>query len=193
MSHYESAFQDLYAAFQPKIYRYLTGLVGEHEAEDLTQEVFVKVYQALPTFRGEARVSTWIYRIATNAALDKLRSPSFRRMLPNRTADSAVVFYERERAEQEGWIGEKPLSLETALIRKEMNACIRDVIARLPPNYQTVIVLSELQEFTNNEIADILGLRLGAVNIRLHRARAALRKALETHCHFYSIAMNKTN
>src|SRR5574342_539452 len=69
--------QEIYDAFQPRILRYLTRLVGQFEAEDLTQEVFVKAGQALGSFRGESQLSTWIYRIATNAALDRLRSRSF--------------------------------------------------------------------------------------------------------------------
>ncbi|MFI5179273.1 MAG: sigma-70 family RNA polymerase sigma factor, partial [Vicinamibacterales bacterium] len=66
-------FPKLYAEFQPKIRRYVSRLIGANEAEDLTQDVFLKVSQALPAFRGEASVSTWVYRIATNSALDLLR------------------------------------------------------------------------------------------------------------------------
>ncbi len=69
-------FNEAYEKFQPKIARYLTRLVGEHGIDDLTQEVFVKVSLGLKNFRGESQLSTWIYRIATNAALDRLRSPS---------------------------------------------------------------------------------------------------------------------
>ncbi len=71
--------QTLYDEFQPKIRRYLSRLVGTTKADDLTQEVFVKVTQALTAFRGESTLSTWIYRIATNTALDRLRSPAFQR------------------------------------------------------------------------------------------------------------------
>src|SRR5512135_2868212 len=78
MDDSESEFQKIYAAFQSKILRYVTHLVGEPEAEDLTQEVFAKIAQTLGTFRGECQLSTWIYRVATNAAIDKLRTASFR-------------------------------------------------------------------------------------------------------------------
>ena len=67
MSNDEIEFQKVHDTFRLKIYRYLSRLVGEHEAEDLTQEVFLKVSQALGNFRGESKLSTWIYRIATNA------------------------------------------------------------------------------------------------------------------------------
>ena len=74
----EVEFDEIHDAVRPKMLRYLTSVVGWRDAEDLTQEVFVKVDQALGAFRGEPQLSTWIYRIATNTALDKLRSPSFR-------------------------------------------------------------------------------------------------------------------
>jgi RNA polymerase sigma factor (sigma-70 family) len=83
MNQVEFDFQTIHAEFRPRIQRYLARLVGESEAEDLTQEVFVKVHRALPSFRGEAQLSTWIYRIATNAALDRLRSPAFKRCDPD--------------------------------------------------------------------------------------------------------------
>jgi RNA polymerase sigma-70 factor (ECF subfamily) len=69
-------FQKIYDTYQPKILRYLTRMVGESDAEDLTQDVFVKVNKALGDFRGESKVSTWLYRIATNVAMDRMRSPS---------------------------------------------------------------------------------------------------------------------
>jgi DNA-directed RNA polymerase specialized sigma24 family protein len=73
------SFDEIHEAYRPKIRRYLARMVGEDEAEDLTQEVFVKIHRALNGFKGDSKLSTWIYRIATNAALDKLRSPSFQR------------------------------------------------------------------------------------------------------------------
>ncbi len=74
----QSEFQEIYDAFQPKILRYLTRMLGSHEAEDLTQEVFLKVDKALGSFKGESRLSTWIYRIATNAALERVMNFSKR-------------------------------------------------------------------------------------------------------------------
>jgi RNA polymerase sigma-70 factor (ECF subfamily) len=76
-------------------------------------------------------------------------------------------------------------SVETSAIREEMSQCVRDFVERLPDNYKTVIVLSELEGFKNSEISDILGISLGAVKIRLHRAREKLREDLSTGCSFY--------
>jgi RNA polymerase sigma-70 factor (ECF subfamily) len=188
MSDGELEFQKIHDMFRPKILRYLTRLVGSHEAEDLTQEVFVKIAQALKTFRGESQLSTWIYRIATNAAVDKLRSPSFQLATPKSFFSDST-----EEVEEHKYVftGEKTPSVEQQLIRKEMNECIRDFVEHLPENYRTVVVLSELEELKNDEIAEILGVTLDAVKIRLHRARAKLKKELETHCGFYRDERNQ--
>jgi RNA polymerase sigma-70 factor (ECF subfamily) len=92
--------QEIYAAYQPKILRYMMRLVGEHEAEDLTQDIFVKVSQALRTFRGNSQLSTWIYRIANNAAIDKIRSSSYQRY-----ADHSLVDDPDEVEYKEAWTG----------------------------------------------------------------------------------------
>jgi RNA polymerase sigma-70 factor (ECF subfamily) len=176
----EIEFQKIHDAFRTKIHRYLTRLVGEYEAEDLTQEVFVKVSQALKNFRGDSQLSTWIYRIATNVALDRLRSPSFKRATQKRSATISGV--ETDIEDKEVWTGQKSPSIEETLIREEMWGCLRDFVDKLPANYRTVIVLSLLEGMKNNEIAEILGATLETVKIRLHRGRTKLRKELMTHC-----------
>jgi len=177
MSCDELEFQKIHEAFRPKIHRYLTRLVGEQEAEDLTQEVFVKVSRALETFRGESQLSTWLYRIATNAAIDKMRSLSFRQGAQNSSLDDS-----NEDKNRNVWTGEQPLLLEQQFMRKERYQCFGNLVRNLPPHYRTVVVLSELGELSNNEIAQILGLSLDAVKIRLHRGRARLVQELKTHC-----------
>jgi RNA polymerase sigma-70 factor, ECF subfamily len=179
MAENELAFKEIYDTFRPRIVRYLTRMIGETEAEDLTQEVLVKVSQALKTFRGESQLSTWIYQIATNAALDKRRSRSFRETNHETLATDSI---EESRTNKDVWTGETKPPLEQQLIRKEMNGCIHNVINKLSANYRTVIVLSELEGFKDNEIAEIIRLSLQATKIRLHRARARLRKELETYC-----------
>ncbi|WP_094607319.1 hypothetical protein SPSIL_038940 [Sporomusa silvacetica DSM 10669] len=86
----QTNFENLYLAFWPKIHRYVTRLVGSQDAEDLTQEIFIKVEQAAATFRSESKLSTWIYRIATNAVtIDKMRSASHSRV--NKKTIIAVI------------------------------------------------------------------------------------------------------
>ena len=170
-------FREIYETYQPRIRRYLIRLVGEPEAEDLAQEVFVKVSRALKTFRGESQLSTWLYRIATNAAIDRIRTTSFRQ-----DAELTLLDDSTETEGKDVWTGEEAPSLEQQLMRKEMYECFVDFVERLPPNYRTVVVLSELEELTNNEIAEVLGLSLDVVKIRLHRGRARLLQELKTHC-----------
>src|SRR5574341_1612633 len=124
MSDGELEFENIYHTFRPKIRRYLTRLVGEDEAEDLAQEVFVKVNQGLQTFRGEAQVSTWLYRIATNAALDRLRSPSFQQITQNGISSTPVENVDAEIVDRNAWTGEKVPVPEQQIVRKEMNECI---------------------------------------------------------------------
>ena len=183
-------FQKIYDAFQPKILRYLKHLVGEDEVEDLTQEVFIKVGQALESFRGESQLSTWLYRIATNAALDRLRSPSFQRIAQERLSDDSIEKGEEDVDARDVWTGEKKPLVEQQIIREEMNDCIRGYVEKLPENYRTVLVLSEWEGLRNNEIAEILGITLDTVKIRLHRGKEKLKEELETHCDSYWIEEN---
>ncbi|BCS55081.1 RNA polymerase sigma-H factor [Geobacter sp. SVR] len=162
--------------FQPKIYRYLTNLTSEADAADLTQTVFLKVSQAFGDFRGEASLSTWIYRIATNTAHDHAASSTVKQNRLEKMADDASV-------------DEHP-DLDSAgtdheYIRREMNACIRGVVEQLPENYRTVLLLSDFEELSNAEIASVLQISIDTVKIRLHRGRTALKKALECQCTFY--------
>ena len=168
-------FNSLYDQFGPRVLRYLARLAGEDQAEDLAQSVFLKVHRALPEFRGDSSASTWIYRIATNAALDSLRRKPVESMSES----------ELETDEDDAPSEAQAPSAEASAIREEMNACIRGFIERLPDSYKTVMVLGELEEFSNPEIAAILEVSLDTVKIRLHRAREKLRKDLQAGCTFY--------
>ncbi len=178
-------FDSIYKVFRPKIVRYLAHMIGRRDAEDLTQEVFVKINHALKAFRGESQVSTWVYRIATNVALDKLRSPSFLQKGQKSLSEESMADGVIQIMDKDAWTGEKTPSVETSMIRKEMNECIREVVEKLPENYRTVIILSELEGFKNDEIAEIIGVSLDTVKIRLHRARTRLKRELENRCSFY--------
>ena len=141
----------------------------------------MKVGQALEGFRGEAQLQTWVYKIATNTALDKLRSPSLRETSHDPACIESIVSIK----DVDVWVGQKKLSVEQQAIREEMSSCVREVTCRLPDTYRTGIVLSDLEGFKDGEIAEVLGLTLSATKIRLHRARARLKKDLSSHCVFY--------
>ncbi len=174
-------FQQIYNDFRPKIQRYLTRMVGEYEAEDLTQEVFVKVSQALPAFRRESQLSTWIYRIAANTALDRLRTLPYQRTLQLGLLNGFDSDEVETGDKVVGAQNEVP-SLEQQLCNKERYDCYCDFIKNLPPNYRLVVALSELEELAAKEIADILGLSIETVKIRLHRGRTRLLQELKAHC-----------
>ena len=179
MSDERLEFEDVYKSFRPKIHRYITRLVGRFEAEDLTQEVFVRIDKGLESFRGESQLSTWIYRIATNIALDRLRSPSFLKMIQKRPLDNLD---EEDEEPNIAFKEERPPSPEQQAIRKEMHDCIQGFVQDLPENYRAVLILSEMEELSNNEIAEILGVSVALVKIRLHRARTRLFRELKAHC-----------
>jgi RNA polymerase sigma-70 factor, ECF subfamily len=145
----------------------------------------------MKSFRGKSQLSTWIYRIATNAALDRLRSPSFQRMAQEKLSNDSIVEDKIGIEDKDVWTGEETPSVEQELIWKEMNECIRNFIEKLPENYRTILVLSELEGLKNHEIAEILRVNLDTVKIRLHRARAKLKNELETHCSFYRDERNE--
>lgn len=165
-------FQTVYDEFHTKIRRYLERMIGPADCDDATQDVFAKVSVGLAQFRGEASLSTWIYRVATNAAYDRLRSRSSHSHADVPIDDAAPV---EDRAP----------GVEQRLVRREMNECIGEYIDRLPASYRSVVVLSEHEGLTNAEIAEALGVSLDTVKIRFHRARARLRKELGGGCNFY--------
>jgi RNA polymerase sigma-70 factor (ECF subfamily) len=176
----EVDFSQIYEEFKPKILHYLSRLIGQQEAEDVAQEVFEKASRGLKNFKGESKLSTWLYRIATNTAIDRMKSPSFRRTSEHTSLD------ENTRTEDRNvWSGHTKTPLDQTVLRKEMSECVREFIDRLPSDYKTVILLSELEGFKNKEIADILQVSLDTVKIRLHRARAMLKKELDDGCTFY--------
>jgi RNA polymerase sigma-70 factor (ECF subfamily) len=176
----EKSFSDIYTEFYPKITHYLTRLVGDSEAEDVAQIVFEKVNSSLSDFKGESKISTWIFKIATNAALDRLKSSSYKR-----TSSGPLAPVPLQTVENLDLAFSKPTSPDQKIIRDEMSECLREFVDRLPPDYRTVLILNELEGFTNKEIAEILQISLDAAKIKLHRARGKLKEKLKDGCDFY--------
>ena len=171
--------------------RFVTNMVGDTDAEDLTQEIFIKVNRALPDFHGDASLSTWLYRIATNAALDRLRSPAYRLSTRHTEQANHTDNLEPEVDDRNIWTGEKVPVLEWQVVRKEMSACLQEYIQRLPESYRIVLALSEFEGLSNHEMADILQVTRGAVKIRLHRARERLKADLIANCPSYWVEGNE--
>jgi RNA polymerase sigma-70 factor (ECF subfamily) len=187
----ELGFQQIFKDYQPRILRYLTRLTGKYEAEDLSQDVFIKVERGLKNFRGESKLSTWIYRIATNTAIDSMRSPSYKYKMNEGITSEPDQKDNLDTEDKDMFTGEKTESTDQQYVREEMISCIRNYIENLPENYKTVVILSELEGVKNKEIAEILDLSLETVKIRLHRARAQLKKKLESNCSFYRNEQNE--
>lgn len=169
-------FTAIYQEFAKPIERYLLRFLEPREAEEVTQEVFLKVNSSLADFRHEAKLSTWIYKIATNMAIDRLKKASYR------FETKQISLQESERSVP--MEAQHANSVESNTIHKEMNQCIRGVIDKLPENYRMVIVLSELGGFSNQEISEVLGLSVGVVKTHLHRGKMRLKEELIKACDF---------
>ena len=167
-------FDRIYAVHHARILRYLTRMVGAQDAEDLAQEVFIRAAKAYDDFRHEAKIETWLYRIATHVAVDRLRGTASRR--------ETLLGQELDEVAADGQ--ESVSSLEEKTLRRAANECIRNVIYGLPENYRTPLILSELEGFANREIAEIMDVSLDTVKIRLHRAKEQLKQALLDACQF---------
>lgn len=176
------SFEEIHEAYRPKIRRFLVRMVGESEAEDLTQEVFMKIHRALPRFKGDSQLSTWIYRIASNAALDKLRSPDFRRTAEHAPLPEESEPLTNELGAQAGPMAHAETLPERQVFLKQGLECYCGILHSLPVNYRAVVALSELGDLAVEEIANVLGLNPGTVKIRLHRGRERLLRELKAYC-----------
>ena len=148
-------------------------LHGEEDARDAVQEAFVSAFKSLDRFQGHARISTWLHRIVVNAALMRLRT---RRRKPEQAIEDLLPRFD----EDGHWASAVPMALpDDELERRETREIVRRCIDRLPESYRAIILARDVEELDGDETAATLGLSLGAVKSRLHRARQALRTLLE--------------
>ena len=174
----EVAFRTLVARYQDRIYRTVLSLLrSPEEAEDVAQEVFVEVYQTIGRFRGDAALSTWLYRLATSRALKNRQKARAKKRFAYFTSllgfDNAVLHEVPDHAH--------PLAL---LEGQQQLRLLLDRVARLPNQQQVAFTLRHEQELSYEEIADILNTTVPAVESLLFRARQTLRKYLQPHsCH----------
>ncbi len=168
----EGGFEELVRRYQRPISGYVYRMVGDYEAAlDLTQEIFIKIYASLSRYRPEFKFSTWIYKIAHNAAIDHLRRTTGRErsMLCGSESDSFELPLES-----------KGLSPEQQSEREERRIEIETVVRSLPTAYRELVVLRHSQDLTYEEIVDVTGLPLGTVKNRLFRAREMMRQQFLT-------------
>lgn len=170
----ESAFRSLVEQYQDLVYNTALGVVqNESDAEDVAQEVFIQVFRSIGTFKSEAKLSTWIYRITTTRALDLLRARKSKKRfgLLKRLWETA----EESPVENISDFSHPGVSLE----RKEEAVQLMHAIAQLPENQKVAFVLHKLEGLSYLEIAEVMGNTLPAVESLMHRARLNLRKILE--------------
>ncbi len=168
-----SAFETLVTTYEKGVYSLAFRLVSDREdAMDITQDVFLKAYQALPRFRGDSRFSTWIYRVCVNASLDHLRR---RQRVVSYSLDEPLPFKESSVTREVGDDGE---SVQDSVETKFLGQAVLSTLKDLDTAHRVIILLSDVQGYSYQEIADILGLSMGTVKSRLHRARNMVRKLL---------------
>jgi RNA polymerase sigma-70 factor (ECF subfamily) len=171
----EGAFKTLVANYQDLVYNTALGVVQNSEdAEDVAQEVFIQVYRSIDQFKGDARLSTWIYRITTTKALDHIRS----RKRKKRFAFITSLFGPNDELVHEPVDFQHP---GVTLDRKEQAALLFRMIDQLPENQKVAFTLHKTEELSYQEIADVMQLSVSAVESLLFRARQNLRKLLEKY------------
>jgi len=166
----EAGFEELVRRYQRPIAAYVYRMVGDYDAAlDLTQEVFIKVYNSLTRYRSEFKFSTWIYKIAHNAAIDYLRRHTVREQALCRSIDGD---------RREISIESRRLTPEQESERRERRSEIESVVQLLPAAYRELIALRHSHDLSYDEISEVTGLPLGTVKNRLFRAREAMRDQL---------------
>lgn len=154
------AFAQLVRQYRPQVLRVAYGIVGSaEEAEDVAQEVFIKVWNNLPRYRAQGSLANWLYRITVNVALDALRRKGNELSLDDWQHDPA----------------ERP---EEAILRSDEEERVRRALAALPPGARSALILREYEQLSYKEIAEVLQIPIGTVMSRLNYARTLLKERL---------------
>ncbi len=167
------AFTQLVAKYETKVYTIAYRFFGNHaDACDVAQEALIRVYKALPAFRGDSSFLTWVYRIVTNVCKDELRKRS-----REKTVSIEELMENRKGAmmRKESSISKLP---EDTVIQKEWQQEVQELLNSLSEEHKTVIIMRDIQGFSYEEIASLLQCSLGTVKSRLNRARHALKEKL---------------
>jgi RNA polymerase sigma-70 factor (ECF subfamily) len=173
------ALEEVMEQFAPRVHRLAYGITrNEADAEEVVQDVFLRLFRKIDAFEGRSALGTWIYRIAVNTALIKRRGK--RAALEVLLEDHLPTFTEDGHRE-----GDRAMLLadwsdtpEEELLSRETREAVRRMIAALPDRYRVVLLLRDMEELSNEETAEILEDSVASVKSRLHRARMALREQL---------------
>jgi RNA polymerase sigma-70 factor, ECF subfamily len=176
-----SAFDEIVRRYGDKVFSLIYRMLGNRqEAEDVAQEVFITVFKTVDTFRGEAKFSTWLLRIAANQSKNRIK------YLARRPTDGGG---ELEDAAQPGAPGATPGPVAHAQIdapdkmleAAETDRLIQAAIAELDEEHRLLVILRDVEEMSYQEIGEITGLPEGTIKSRLHRARMAVKEYLDKH------------
>jgi RNA polymerase sigma-70 factor, ECF subfamily len=162
------AFSVLVQTHKNKVFNLAMSLIRNHEAaDDLSQEVFIKAYLALPKFKLQSEFGTWLYRIAVNQVKDYLRKMGRRKEVSLETV-----------GEQNGTLAADEEGRGREALEERRRSLVHQVLRTLPPKHQVILSLRDIQGYSYEEIAKILKISAGTVDSRLHRARILLRKKM---------------
>jgi RNA polymerase sigma-70 factor (ECF subfamily) len=179
----EGAFREMMRTYHQQVYNLIFRMLGNREeAEDLAQEVFVTVFKSIDSFRGDAKFSTWLYRIAANHCKNRYKYLSRRRFHAAQPLDELS---ERDSAGRDGGpsvhLQAQISEPDEILAGKRLEAAVQEAIASLDDEHRLLVVLRDVQGLSYQEIATITQLAEGTVKSRLHRARMALKDRLKKH------------
>jgi RNA polymerase sigma-70 factor (ECF subfamily) len=164
------AFAELVDRYKNKVYWLVRRMVGPGDAEDHTQEVFLRAYQAMPGFRRESKFSTWLYKIARNLCLSELRKRGRR---------GEEISIEEEGEERiEHVLSEPREGLEDEIERRDISRRVAELIEKLPEGHRTALTLYYVNQARYEEISDIMDVPMGTVKTYIRRARLRLRDLL---------------
>lgn len=169
----QDAFGEIVEIYKNSVYQLCFRMLGNrHEAEDMAQEAFIRAYVNIHTFNQDLKFSTWLFRIATNLCIDRIRKKK-----PDYYLDAEVAG--KEGLTMYSQIPDKTPLPENEVESLELHETIQKEILKLPEKYRSAIVLKYIEELSLNEISEILDLPLGTVKTRIHRGREALRQQLQ--------------
>lgn len=164
-------FFEIYDQFYDRARRFILTMVkDEWVADDLIQDTFTKVREKMHTVKDPDKLSSWIHRIAYNLCQDHFRKRSRARVKADRVPESVGIV--------------DHISIQQGLEQNQMGVCVQDQMSLLPESLRTVLVLNDVSEFSQREIAEILDISVENVKVRLHRARKKFRALLEEKCSF---------
>jgi RNA polymerase sigma-70 factor, ECF subfamily len=174
----ERAFSELVTTYEGRVLGLVTRMLGNREeARELTQEVFFQVFKAISTFRGDSKLSTWIYRIAVNLCKNRSKYLKIRHTEQQDELEGAlerVPLAEARRA-----TAAQVARPDEMMAGKQVERIVQEAIQKLEPSYRECLVLRDVEELSYEEIEQITGLAQGTVKSRIHRARAMLKEWVE--------------